>query len=89
MEEAQSEISGFFVTLAESFAKEANKNEGRYTRLSGNTMQTLDRADGLAYTVGQVQKHTQDSTKVVQNVAKAVDSLAKTAATKLIDLVRR
>ena len=65
VEEAQSEISDFFATLAESFAREANKNEGWYTRLSGDTMQTLDRADGLAYTVGQVQKHTQDSAKVV------------------------
>ena len=85
-EEAQLELSGFFVALAESFAKEATKNEGQYTRLSGDTVQTLDRADGLAYMVGQVQKHTQDSAKVVQSVAKAVDSLAKTAATKLTGL---
>ena len=51
-EEAQLEVSSFFVALAESFTREANKNEGRYTRLSGDTLQTLDRTDSLVYTVG-------------------------------------
>ena len=64
----------------------SSRTEGRFTRLSGDTSQTLDRADELLYRSGEAQKQTKEIAKAVQNVTKAVESLTNIAATKLVNL---